>query len=105
MLKSEQPQTFISVAHTATDDSKFKLVTADMWFSSINIYSKTNHAYFGDRNNQEAPLDVGDVVYYDVPTNLNDIFFKNKTAGSNTTIIATGTLMLERDLKLYGLVD
>lgn len=90
------PQSFISISKTAANDLMFKLVTADLWFTDINIHIVTNNAKYGDRSEQNATINAGDVVYFR-NVNLNDIFFINATAGSNTVVYAVGGLMSPAD--------
>ena len=96
-------QSFIRLSTTATADTKFRLSAADMWFKTINIECQTNGAYYGDLNEQDLILYADDVLDFDGPINLAEIFFKNKTAGSNCVIKVAGSLLLPADLKYYGL--
>lgn len=85
---------FKSISHTATDDTPFNLIGHDLWFRDINIHVVNNAADYGDLNEQEAEAAAGSVLSFrDV--NLFNIWFKNSTAGSNTTIRAVGVLMSE----------
>jgi hypothetical protein len=74
-----------------------------MWFHSLNVVCLANSAYYGDRVEQEAPLFVNDVVYYEHPVNLNEIYFKNQTGGSNAKIVAVGALMLKSEMIRLGI--
>ncbi len=75
---------------TATDDNKFTLATEPMVLSDVMVLCSSNDCQFGDSLNQEFDMDVGDVFTFDNPVDIEDIFFINKTAGSNTKIIITG---------------
>ena len=96
---SSLPNNVVTKQRTATVDTKFKLVSKDMWFASLNIHCITHPAYYGDRTEQDAPFYANDVLYYDAPVNLNEIYFKNMSAGSNTKIVAVGVLILDVELK------
>jgi len=76
--------------HTATDDNKFKLVSEKMLLADVAVSCQSNDAYFGDHNNQLFEMNVGDVYTFDSIVDVDDLFFKNKTAGSNTKIVITG---------------
>lgn len=89
--------------HTTVVDTKFNLVDVPMWFSSLNVVALTNNAFYGDRVDQESPLFVNDVLSYEAPTDLSQLYFKNYTAGSNCKIVASGVLLLESELKRLGL--
>ena len=93
---------FISIQSTATDDLMFKLVTAEMWLEDVNITATTNDAYYGDNQGQDSKLSANDVISYRV-INLNSIYFKNHTAGNNTTITAAGVKIPPNRLKVLGL--
>jgi len=47
----------------------------------------------GDSDSQEFVLEPNDIYTFDTPVDLNDIFFKNFTAGNNTQIIVQGVLI------------
>lgn len=97
-------QSFISLDHTATDDTKFSLTSCNMWFREINIECQTNNAKYGDLNKQDNTINAGDIISYQY-INLRDIFFINAAAGSNTVIVASGSLLLPFELKQYGLEE
>ena len=92
------PQSFISISKTATADTMFSLIQADLWMREVNIHVETNNAKYGDRTGQDAEVTAGDVVpFQDV--NLADVFFKNAGAGANTVIRAVGVVMTPGRLK------
>lgn len=97
-------QSFIRAGHTATADTKFRLTAADMWFRDVNIECSSNDAYYGDLNDQDLTVYADDVLNFQY-VNLSELFFKNKTAGSNTVIKAAGTLLLPIELKELGLLE
>jgi uncharacterized RmlC-like cupin family protein len=82
----------------------FKLVTADLWMREANIHVETNNAKYGDRTEQEATINAGDVTYFE-DFNLNDTFFKNATAGSNTTVRAVGVVMSPARQRELGVIQ
>ena len=73
-------QSFIRLSHTATADTKFRLSSADMWFKEVNFECTSNDAYYGDLQDQDLILYSDDVLPYQGPINLAEVFFKNKTA-------------------------
>jgi len=89
--------------HITTNDLKFNLVDAPLWYASVNVVALTNSAFYGDRVDQDSPMFVNDVVYYDAPTDLSQLYFKNYAAGSNCKIVASGVLLLKSELKRLGL--
>jgi hypothetical protein len=95
---------YIEISKTATDDLKFQLCTADMWFREINIVATVKDAYYGDLNGQSSELTVGAVLTFQ-DMNLLDLFFKNKTAGQNTTIVASGVLMERKRRISMGVIE
>ena len=99
----DQVNNVVSKAATAAADTMFKLVNAPMWFSSLNVVCLTNAAYYGDRVDQEAPVFVNDVIYYEHPVNLNELYFKNQGAGANAKIVAVGALMLKAEMVRLGI--
>jgi len=89
--------------HTATDDNKFNLTSSDFWCREVNIHVATNNAKYGDVNDQPAEINAGNgISFQDV--NLKDIFFKNATAGSNTTIYAIAIKMTEGRMRELGVI-
>jgi len=100
---SSIPNNAVTKAATATADTKFKLVTKPMWFASVNIHCLTHPAFYGDRTAQEAPVFVNDVVYYDAPTDLNELYFCNQGAGLNAKIVAVGILLLDEEKIRLGI--
>lgn len=103
MVNPNLENNVVTRKHTATSDLKFNLVDAPMWFASINVVSLTNSAFYGDRVDQESPMFVNDVVFYDAPTDLSQLFFKNYGAAANCKIVASGVLLLNSELKRLGL--
>lgn len=89
--------------HLALNDLKFNLVDAPMWFASVNVVALTKSAFYGDRVDQDSPLFVNDVVYYDAPTDLSQIYFKNYSAGDDCLVVASGVLLLKSELLRLGL--
>jgi len=95
---------FLSLQHTATADTKFRLVNADLWFRDLNIHITGNDADYGDYSNQDAQVASGGVLSFQ-NVNLADIFFKNHAAGSNTVITAVGALMLPGQKRQLGISE
>jgi len=87
--------------HTATSDAKFNLVFQDVWIRDANIHVITQDAKYGDFDTQDAILTTADVASFQ-DFNLKDLFFKNKTPGSNTTIQVVAIVMTEARQKALG---
>jgi len=98
-------QSFLRAKHTATADTKFRLIHSEAWYRDVNIECQTNDAYYGDTNNQDLILYKDDVLNYTGAVDLSEIYFKNKVAGSNCVIIAAGTMVTETELRQLGLID
>ena len=98
-------QSFLRASHTATADTKFRLIQSDAWFRDLNIECFTNDAYYGDTNEQDLTLPSGDILAYQGPINLAEIYFKNQNAGSNCKITAAGTLLTPKELRELELED
>lgn len=79
----------------ATADAAFKVVNADKWFESVDVFVYDNSAYIGDRRDQDVLIQASDLYYSLHPVNLNDFFFKNVTAGENTRIVVVGFLLTD----------
>ena len=97
---------FISLTYTASADATFKLVYGDMWMAYADIFVTTNPAYLGNKAEQNSPLFPGDVytVPGGVPVNLNDLFFKNYTGGSNTVINIIGVTLTRAKALEWGIM-
>lgn len=94
-MTSEDLPKVVRYSHTATADAQFRLTGADtkpVWFREANIHCLTNNAYYGDFSTQDTPFNTGDIMSFQ-DFNLSDLWFKNRTAGSNTVIKATGIIM------------
>jgi hypothetical protein len=94
---------FIYLSSTASADTTFKLAITDLWLSFADIFIITNSAYMGTRQDQTTPIYAGDVYSIIVPVNVNDLFFKNLTSGSNTTVIITGVTLTQKKADEYGI--
>jgi hypothetical protein len=87
----------VSYSKTATDDNLFRLVKTDLWLKNANIHCVTNGATYGDVANQDAGLSAGDILTFD-DFNLADLYFKNASAGVNTTIYIVGITMSKKEI-------
>lgn len=97
--------TFIVKTHTAAADTIFKLTTVPLWFEDVNIHVYTNNAAYGDATdlaNVYGLIYANDVISFR-NLNLNDVYFRNATGGSNTTITAVGVLMSDARKKELGI--
>jgi hypothetical protein len=68
------------------------LVEGDLWLREANIHVITKGALYGDATEQEAEVTAGDILVFE-DFNLGDLYFKNATAGENTTIQVVGVVM------------
>lgn len=74
---------------TAAADTAFRLVTSETKIRDVIVYVSGNNALVGDADNQRMPLNVGEslgISWIDLST----LYFKNATAGNNTTITVLG---------------
>jgi len=76
---------------TMADDNEHRIVDFDIPFYDCNIHVYTNAAKYGALGVCEAEINANDVVWFS-KGNLKDFVFKNKTAGSNTKIVAIATV-------------
>lgn len=91
LITAPQESTRVTITVTAADDNPFRLISNDLIYYDLTVWVLTNPAYIGSGNIIAAPLQAGD-IYYDRNGNLNELWFKNYTAGSNTVIVATATI-------------
>ena len=86
--------TVYSKAYTATDDNPFQVDydTRNM-VSAINVHCYTNGANYGNVGLQAGVIPANAVVWFDGNIKVSDLWFKNQTPGSNTTIVITGILV------------
>lgn len=74
--------------YTAVDDNAHALSATGKFITGI-IYLQTNNALFGDEINQRFPVSAGAAIIID-RMNLNKIYVKNASAGSNIVINVFG---------------
>jgi len=85
--------TFYSKTFTAIDDTIFHLDDdGNTFLVGCNIHCYTQDAYYGNLTVQGALIAANAVVWFDKRVRVSDIWFKNKTAGQNTTITITGVI-------------
>jgi len=88
----------VSYSKTATDDNSFRVVLADVWLREANIHCVTNSSYYGNAQDQSATITAGDIVTFQ-KFNLGDLYFKNSSAGDNTTIYVVGVTMSKQEIQ------
>lgn len=88
---------------TATTDVPFKVTRSPMWFESLDIFVRDESAYLGDIGDQDVLVHAGDIYFLLHPVNLDDYFFRNVTAGSNTKIVVAGILLSDTRKKQLGI--
>ena len=92
----------VSYSVKATDDNPFRISKSDLWLSNANIHCVTASALYGNAQEQPATVSAGDIVIFD-DFNLADLYFKNASAGSNTTIYVVGITMSKAKMLELGL--
>jgi hypothetical protein len=100
---TEYIPTVITLTKTATGDEVFKLTNTDIWLSYADIFVYTNNAYMGDKRAQQVAIYANDIYEFPLPININDLFFKNYTAGSNTVIVVIGSILSKNKAKEHGI--
>lgn len=92
----------VAITHTATDDLKFRLITAHVWFREGNFFISGNSAKYGSESNTNTTLTPGSAMSFQ-DFDIGDLYFINAGAGSNTTIEFVGIRMLPGHMKNLGL--
>jgi hypothetical protein len=64
--------------------------------TSVNIHCYTNDVYYGNAGLLSGIIRANAVIWFDAPCRVSDLLFKNLTAGSNATIVITGTLPVKK---------
>jgi hypothetical protein len=86
-------ETIYEKAATAAADTPFQVDTETKNFvTSLNIHCYTNDCYYGNAGFQLGIIRANAVVWFDGLVRISDLWFKNLTAGSNTTIVIAGIL-------------
>ena len=87
---------------TAVDDEQFHVIDTDLWCRDANIHCVTNNSLYGDVTTQVVPFNNGDVISFQ-DFNLKQLWFRNATAGSNTTIYVVAIIMSDKRRRELGL--
>ena len=101
-----EPQPYSSLVqytYTATADTQFRVMNTPLWMREANVHCVTNNAKYGNVTDQPATINANDIVIFQ-DFNLADIYFKNATAGSNTTIYVIGVTMSRGRMRDMGLL-
>jgi hypothetical protein len=81
---------------TASNDEAFTVEDeVDIVLTSVNIHCYTNDAYYGNAGSVLGIIRADAVIWFDSPCRVSDLVFKNLTAGSNCTIVITGTMAVK----------
>jgi hypothetical protein len=92
-MPSKFQSSFYSKSYTATADTIFQVEDeTDVVLTSVNVACYGADAYYGNMTIMSAVIRANAVLWFDAPIRLADLYFKNYTAGSNATIVITGTL-------------
>lgn len=82
------------VSYTAAADDPFRIENnPNIYVADLNIEVQTNDAYMGNQAAIGSIIRKDDIRWFTAPCRPFDLMFKNYTAGSNTTIILTGTVV------------
>ena len=92
-LQPESSSFYVNTV-TATSDAVFQVETdLKVILTSCNIACYSNDCYYGNAGYLSGIIRKDDVVFFEHTIRIADLLFKNYTAGSNTQIVITGTLM------------
>jgi len=75
---------------TAASDAAFRVTTTATTYKRTIIQALTNAAVMGDATAQYIEITAGTSIILDYSINPAQLYFKNKTAGSNTVINVMG---------------
>jgi hypothetical protein len=95
-------RSYLRKTWTATSDAIFMVSNTKLWFNKVDIFCYDNPAYLGDVTDQDVVLIPGDCYSLLDPTNIQDLFFKNYTPGSNTRIVISGNPMTQKQADNVG---
>lgn len=91
MINKESPARFYHHVLTCGDTAK-PLDYTPVVLRECDIQIQDENVYYGDKANQNMELSAGDIVSYQTPVHIEDLYFKNRTAGSNATIVVVGII-------------
>jgi hypothetical protein len=91
------------LSKTATDDNVFQVTTLDIWMKEADIFVYTNDADCGTVSNQDIWINANDIYTPKGIINVGELYFKNHTGGSNTTVVIAGVRMSDDELRKAGL--
>jgi len=76
-------------------DTGAPITTSNIILKGVDIQVQDYAADFGGRSGQNTELAVGDTLSYgsEIPVALNQIWFKNHSAGSNAVLSVTGWIL------------
>lgn len=82
---------------TATADTPFQVepdgsIEGETILTDVNIHCYTNDAYYGNAAVQAGIIRANAVVWFTGTIKVADLWFKNLTASSNTTLVVTGII-------------
>jgi len=92
------PYGYYTDEFTGADTAAPLVTTRNLILTGVDIMIKDNACDVGSRTNQGIELGVGDTQSWgdQILVNLNDIWIKNHTAGSNATVAVTGWIVKEK---------
>jgi len=91
LIKKETPTRFYTQTLTCGDTAK-PLDYTPVVLRECDIQIQDENVYYGDKSDQDFELSAGDIVSYQTPVHIEDLYFKNRTAGSNATIVVVGII-------------
>jgi hypothetical protein len=88
---------------TASADTQFNLTSIDVWMKEVDIFIYTNDADVGNIDNQSLYVAANDVYTIKGIVNIREIYFKNHTAGNNTSVAVAGVTLSDFEKKQAGI--
>jgi len=91
------PYGYYTDEFTGADTAKPIVTNRRLLLTGVDIQIKDNPADVGSRSSTGIELNVGDTISWgdQIIVNANDIWIKNHTAGSNTTVVLAGWIVKE----------
>lgn len=81
----------LSIEITVGDGSN-PITLSKIPFHEANFHVYDNDVFYGDGTNMAAIAQAGSVLYFD-KGDLNDFFFKNRTAGNDGRVVVVATVV------------
>jgi len=97
-MSMSQLADFYVRSYTTAVDTAFRVEDLpEVILASGNIHCYDNDAYYGNAySSNDAIIRANACVWFDAPFRPYDLLFKNVTAGANTKIVITGTILKKK---------